>query len=187
MKEEGLDHVVTGFKVPSDGWHVVEFGQGIGFLQKKQSDGGGDYLNDTGHKTYKLPAVVKDENDPDDGADISQLVGTEKGGGWMANILACVGLWEAVKKKYPGTDVSVFDPPIIEGIKAKLPGMKCMMRTELDKDKRARTREMASFTKYKEVQAEEKTKAAGKKKGAGAVQPKEEAPAIEKATEKDGW
>lgn len=185
MKEEGKDHVVTGFKVPSDGWHIVEYQQGIDFLPGK--GGEGIYQNERGFKTYKLPAIVKDENDPDDGADISQLVGVEKGGPWMANILACAGLWEAAKKKYPGPDVSVFDAPIIEGIKAKLPGMKCMMRTELDKDNRARTREMASFARYKEVQAEEKTKVAKGKKGVGADKPKEEGPVTEKETEKDGW
>jgi hypothetical protein len=60
-----------------------------------------------------------------------------------------------------------------------------MMRTELDKDKRARTREMASFARYKEVLAEEKTKAAGKKKGAAAA---ESAPATEEAKkEVDPW
>jgi hypothetical protein len=185
MKEEGKDHVVTGFKIPSDGWHIVEFQQGIDFLPGK--GGEGIYTNERGFKTYKLPAKVKDDTDPDNEADCSQLVGMEKGGPWMANILACVGLWEAVKKKYPGPDVSVFDQPIIDGIKAKLPGMTCMMRTELDKDGHARTREMASFAKYKEILAEQKTKAASAKSGKGATKPATEAPPAETKSEGDGW
>jgi hypothetical protein len=184
MKEEGKDYVKTGWKKPVDGWHVVEFEQGIDYLPGK--GGEGIYQNERGFKTFKLPAKVKDENDESNEADVSQLVGVEKGGGWMANILACVGLWEAVKKKYPGPDVSVFDAPIIEGIKAKLPGMKCMMRTELDKEGNVKVREMASFARYKEIQAEEKTKAAKGKKGT----PPASAPAEEKKEEAgtgDGW
>jgi hypothetical protein len=185
MREEGKDHVTTGFKVPSDGWHVCEFGQGIDFLPGK--GGEGIYVNERNFKTYKFPCVVKDDQDPDDGADISQLVGMEKGGAWLANILACVGLWEAVKKRFPGPDVSVFDQPVMDGVKAKLPGLKCMMRTELDKDNRARTREMCSFARYKEIQAEEKAKAATSKKGKAAT-PAETTPAAETAPAgNDGW
>jgi hypothetical protein len=166
MKESGKDLVETGFKVPSNGWHLVEFGQGIDFLQVK--GGGAPYQNDKGFKTYKLPATVKDESDPDNGADISQLVGIEKGGPWMANILACVGLWDAVVAKFPDPNVSVFDQPVMDGIKSRLPGRTCMMKTELDKDGNARIRVMASIAKYKEALAEEKAKNAGAKTGKGA-------------------
>ena len=114
MKETGKDHATSGFKVPSDAWHIVEFGEGIDYLPGK--GGEGIYQNERGFKTYKIPAKVKDENDPDDTADNSQLVGVEKGGTWMANILACVGLWDAVCKKFPGDDVTVFDKPVMDGI-----------------------------------------------------------------------
>ena len=163
MKEEGKEYVVTGFKVPGDGWHVVEFQEGIGFLPGK--GGEGIYQNERGFRTYKLPAIVKDDTDPDDGADISQLVGVEKGGTWLANILACVGLWEAVKNRFPGPNVSVFDTQVMDGIKTKLPGQTCMMKTELDKDNRARVKVMCSLSKYKGILREEKEKEAIKKKG----------------------
>ncbi len=185
MKEEGKDHGVAGFKKAVDGWHYVEFQQGIDFLPAK--GGEGIYQNERGFKTYKLPALVKEPDTESDGADVSQLVGMEKGGGWLANILACVGLWEAVKKKYPGSDVSVFDQPIIDGIKAKLPGMTCMIRTEIDKDGTVRTREIASHAKYKEILAEQKTKAAGAKSGKGTTKPTPEAPPAETKSEGDGW
>ncbi len=165
MKEQGSDYVKTGFKVPGDGWHIVEFKEGIDFLPGK--GGEGIYQNERGFKTYKFPAEVKDENDPDNGADCSQLCGVEKGGIWLANILACVGLWEAAKKRFPDPNVSVFDQPVIDGVKGKLPGLQCMMRYETDKEGQARVREMASFARYKEIQAEEKSKAAKGGKGGG--------------------
>jgi hypothetical protein len=169
MKEQGSDHATLGFKKASDGWHIVSFLENIGFLPGK--GGEGIYQNEKGFKTYKFPTAVKDEEDDgSNDADVNILVGTEKGGGMLANILACVGLWEAVQKKFPGDDVSVFDEPVMNGIKARLPGMSCMMRTELDKDGNVRVREMASFARYKEIIAEEKSKSGDKKasnKGGG--------------------
>jgi hypothetical protein len=183
MKEQGKDHVETGFKVPSNGWHLVEFGQGIDFLQVK--GGGAPYQNEKGFKTYKLPATVKDDSDPDNGADVSQLVGVEKGGQWMANILACVGLWEAVTAKFPDPNTSVFDQPVMDGIKSRLPGRTCMMKTEVDKDGNARVRVMASIAKYKDILAEEKAKNAGAKT-AGKEKTKEADVAANKGGE-SGW
>jgi hypothetical protein len=159
MKEKGSDHAVSGFKVPTDGWHLVEFQDGIDYLTNKE---GVQVQNEKGFKTYKFPAIIKDDNDPDNGIANDQLAGMENGGGWVANILACVGLWDAVCKKFPGDDVSVFNQPVMDGIKVKLPGRSCMMRTEVDKDGRARTREMASLAKYKEILKEQKAKQSAK-------------------------
>lgn len=177
MKEKGMDGATAGFKLPSDGWHLVEFQEGIDFLPGK--GGEGIYQNERGFKTYKFPAKVKDENDADDGADVSQLIGMEKGGTFLANILAAVGLLAAIEKKFPGEDVSVWDDPIMNGIKIKLPGMSCMMKTELDKEgKRVSVRQTASIAKFKEIQAEEAARGGGKKAAAGK---KEAAPKQEEA------
>jgi hypothetical protein len=46
-----------------------------------------------------------------------------------------------------------------------------MMKTELDKDKKVRIREMASFTKYKEIVAEHLTQEAAKPSQSGTAQP----------------
>lgn len=171
MKEVGSDYVKTGFKNPSDGWHVFQFKEGIDFTKDKD---GQPKLSENGFKTIMFPCVVFDEKDPDNGANNNQFVGMEKGGPWLANILACVGLWEAVTTRFPGPDVSVFDAPVLEGIKSKIHDLTCMMKTEMEKDRktgemRCRTREMASFAKYKEIQAEEKAKAASAKAAGGAA------------------
>jgi hypothetical protein len=187
MREEGKDHAVLGFKKANDGWHIVEFLEGIDFLPGK--GGEGIYQNERGFKTYKFPTAVKDEEDDgSNGADVNILIGVEKGGPFCANVLACVGLWEKVKQKFPGDDVSVFDKAVMDGIKIKLPGMSCMMRTELDKDQNVRVREMASFAKYKEILAEEKTK--GKTGGGKKKDDKSTGKTEEKADAKpasDGW
>ena len=177
MKEKGTDGATAGFKLPGDGWHVVEFQEGIAFLTGK--GGEGIYQNERGFKTYKFPAKVKDDGDPDDGADCSQLVGMEKGGSYLANILAAVGLWEQIEKKFPGDDVSVWDDAIMNGVKTKLPGLTCMMKTEIDKKGYLQVRQTASFKKYKEILAEEAAKGgskAGKKTETKAAAPAEEAP-----------
>jgi hypothetical protein len=166
MKEEPTDHVVIGFKVPQDGWHQAKFQQGIDYLPAGKGKDG-FYQNEKGFKTLKLPCLVDDDQDPDNEAQINVLVNTENGHKVMAGILLCVGLWEAVNKRFPGKDVTVFDQPVIEGIKVKLPGMSCMMRTEIDKNNNAAPREIVTFAKYKEIQTAAKTKAADTKKGGG--------------------
>ena len=166
MKEEPTDHVVIGFKVPQNGWHVAKFQEGIDYLPAGKGKDG-YYQNEKGFKTLKLPCLVDDQEDPDHEAQINVLINTENGQKNMASILLCVGLWDAVTKRFPGKDVTVFDQPVIEGIKVKLPGLTCMMRTEIDKNNNASPREIVSHAKYKEIAAAEKVKAAEGKKGGG--------------------
>jgi len=162
MKEQGKDYAEYGFKVPGDGWHVVEFGQGIDYLKAK--GGESDWQDDSGDKAYKFPAKVIDPEGPDNDADISQIFGIPKGGGALADILAAVGLWDAVVKNFPGDDVSVFDKTVMDKIKAKLPGRSCMIKTEIDQKGKAQKKAVASMARYKEIAAEEKKKGAGKGK-----------------------
>jgi hypothetical protein len=133
MKEEPVDHLTLGFKVPANGWHVAKFQSGIDYLPAGKGKEG-FYQNEKGFKTLKLPCLVDDDQDPDNEAQINVLVNTENGHKTMASILLCVGLWDAVNKRFPGKDVTVFDQPVIEGIKVKLPSLSCMMRTEIDKN-----------------------------------------------------
>ena len=159
MKETGKDGAEYGFKVAPDGWHKIEFQDEIGFLPGK--GGVGFTQDDDGFKTYKFAAkVIESENGENDGIVIDQLAGTNpkyRGGSIVANILAAVGLWDAVLKAFPGEDASVFDKPVMDGIKGKVPGTSCMVKTEIGKDGRSHVRQIASFAKYKEIHAAEKS------------------------------
>jgi len=166
MKIQGKEHSEQGFKIPADGWHIVEFQEGIDFLPGKGGEGIWQDEKD-GHKAYKFPAKVNDENDPDNGADVTQIAAVPKGEQHVANILAAVGLFEAFEIKFPG-DISVFDNAPMSGIKVKLPGKSCMIRTEIDKNGKSQTREMATFVAYKEIMV----KGTEKKVGGGKVDSK---------------
>ena len=186
MKEEPDDQVVFGFKAPEDGWHIAKFQSGIDYLPPK---GGGDgfWQDDKGNKALKLPCLVDDPEDTSNEGQISVLLNCGTDQKRMASILRVVGLWDAVVKRYPGKDVTVFDAPVVEGIKVKLPGTTCMIKTELDKNNNARPRLIVSFAKYKEIIAAEKAKAVGdKKSGKAGVSPETaKASAEEEANTRD--
>jgi hypothetical protein len=175
MKEQDVkDFVDGGYKTPEDGWHKCTFKGVIGFLPAA-GQAGVDYQNERGFKTLKLPCVVDDTEDEANGGQVNVLVSMESGHKKMAGILACVGLWEAVAKKYPGPDVTALDPPIIEGIKAKLPEQSCMVMTavtEKDGRKNANGVKFCSFKYFKEHPELVKgaAPAAGKGKGKGATE-----------------
>ena len=185
VNEEGSDHVVSTFKVPVDGWHKCQFKTGIDYLPAGKGQEG-YYQDDKGNKALKLPCVVADPDDPDDGGQVNILVNMGSQQKLMTGILICVGLWEAVKKRFPDPNVSVFDPPVVEGIKLKLPELFCMIKTRVDKKGNCVHSEIASFAKYKEILAEEKAK--GKKKGTQeAAVPEEAAKSGGSAPTGDGW
>lgn len=169
MKEVGMDGgEVGGFKVAADGWHIVEFQEGID--QMKGKGGEGIYQDEkTGQHAWVFPIKVKDSEDESDGANIGFTVFEKGGGNALATLLAAVGMWDAITKKFPGDDVTVFDKPIMDGIKVKLPGMSCMCRSQVDKGGFAKAAQFASFTKYKELTKEEKAKGKGKTESAPAA------------------
>jgi hypothetical protein len=187
MKEKGVDGAeVGGFKAAEDGWHKGEMQQGIDYMKGK---GGEGVWQDekTGQHAYNFPIKIVDSEDPSDGANIGWTAFEKSGGNALATLLTAVGMWDAICAKFPGDNVSVFDKPIMDGIKAKLPGRSCMVLSQVDKQGYAKAIKFASFAKYKEIQAEEKTKAATSKKGKAAA-PAETTPAAETgAAGNDGW
>jgi hypothetical protein len=183
LKGEITDHVQS-FKVVSDGWHVIRFEQGIDLAINRET--GAVAVDKNGNHSLLLPYTINDADDADNGSKLTERLNFGFNGPKLAGILACAGLWEAVKKRFPGPDVSVFDQPVVDGIKAKLPGLGCMVRTAIDKDGYPKSAEWASFAHYKKLQAEEKTKAATSKKGKAAA-PAETTPAAETAPAGDGW
>ena len=149
MKEKGVDGAeVGGFKVATDGWHKAEFVEGIDFMRTKDGE---VWQNDQGEKAYKFPVRVIDEDENKDAIIGFSANTNERGGNAVASLLAAAGLWDALLKKFPGDDVTVFDKPVIEGIKTKLPGRPCMVKSKVDKNGFARAVQFASFARYKEL------------------------------------
>jgi hypothetical protein len=176
---------VGGFKVVKDGWYKGEFQQGIDYMKGK---GGEGVWQDekTGQHAYNFTIKVIDSEDPsDDGGNIGWTVFEKGGGDQLATLLEAVGLWSAICAKFPG-EVSVFDKPIMDGIKAKVPGRSCMVKSRIDKQGYPKAINFLSFSEYKKIEAEEKTKAATSKKGKAAA-PAETTPAAETAPAGDGW
>lgn len=120
-----------GFRKPSDGWHLIQFQDGIDYLKNKEGEVWSD--EKTGRKALKLPALVADEKDESNGLDCSVLVQvTEAGEKRMANILNATKLYKKFAEKFPG-DIGMFDKDVLAAIKVKLPGQ--FMKVELATNK----------------------------------------------------
>jgi len=131
MKVTGREHAEWGFKKPSDGWHIVEMGEGIDVLKDKE----GVIAKDAkGNTLYKFPAKINDEKAEDHEVDISQIIAeTAFGEQKIADILAGIGEFDNFNKAFPG-DRSFFESTIMDKIKVKLPGKILKMKTETSKD-----------------------------------------------------
>ena len=133
MKAEGRESgEYKGFEKPVDGWHLIQFGEGIEFLKDK--DGATWKHEKTGANAYKFPAMVVDDTDASNGLDCSQIIMVNDFGEQrVADILASVGLYKKFAEKFPGDDVSMFSEPVMNAIKTKVPGTFMKVRLETNK------------------------------------------------------
>lgn len=119
------------FRKPTDGWHLIQFGDGIDYLKNKKGEVWED--EKTGQKALKLPALVADEKDESNGLDASIIVPVTEGGEQrMANILAACGLYKKFAERFPG-DIGMFNKDVLDAIKVKLPGQTMKVRLETNK------------------------------------------------------
>jgi len=163
VKEQAHDgKTFTGIAVP-DGWHEIEIQDGIDYIPGK--GGEGVYQDDKGHKAWKIPMKVKNDDDAANGGTVGCTVFEANGGDLMATILDAAGLWKTICEKFPGDDVTVFDKKIMDGVKTRLPGKTFMIESRLDKGGFAKVISVASYAKYKEIAAGQKEdkKGGGKK------------------------
>ena len=183
MKTQGREHGEWGFKKPTDGWHVVEMGEGIGLLTDKE----GHVAKDAkGNNLYKFPAKINEENAEDHGINVDIIVSenTAFGEQKVADILAAIGEFEAFEKHFPG-DHSVFEAALMDKIKIKVPNKFLKLKTETSKDgKYSNVVEIAS-TKF--VPKDAAASAAGKTAGKKAEGKKEAAGNSAAAATGDGW
>lgn len=185
MKEKATDGFQTGGKAADNGWHYTVIGEGMEHVKNKE---GVEWQDEKGHKAWRIPMTVKDDNDPSNGAYIDCSVFESNGGEFMASILQAVGMWGAICKANPGDDVSVFDSQIIEKVRAKIGNLPLMVRSEQDKEGRPKVRQVASFDKYKEIIEEEKRKkGAGGAKAQGQVAGEKPATEAQAAATGDDW
>jgi hypothetical protein len=165
MKVKGEEHAEYGFKKPSDGWHIVEMGEGIDQMKDKD----GTIIKDAkGNILWKFPAKIVEPDSEDNGLDISQVVSenTPAGERKIANFLAAIGEFENFEKNFPG-DRSFFEEAIMSKIKVKLANRQLKMRTETttgkDGKEYSNLKESASL-KYVPETKEEKSAGKGKAK-----------------------
>jgi hypothetical protein len=179
MKAQGREHGEWGFKKPTDGWHLVEMGEGIDVLKDKE----GLIAKDAkGNNLWKFPAKINDETAEDHGINVDIIVSenTAFGEQKVADILAAIGEFENFEKHFPG-DHSVFETALMDKIKIKVPNKFLKLKTETSKDgKYSNVIEIAS-TKF--VPKDSQAPAAGKA-AAGKGKTKEAAPSVATG---DGW
>jgi len=178
MKTQGREHGEWGFKKPTDGWHLVEMGEGIDVLKDKE---GAVSKDAKGNNLWKFPAKINDENAEDHGINVDIIVSenTAFGEQKVADILAAIGEFENFEKHFPG-DHSFFESAIMDKVKIKVPNKLLRLKTETSKDgKYSNVVEIAS-TKFAPAEA---APAAGKAAGKG----KGKAEASAAASTGEGW
>ena len=118
-----------GFKLPVEGWHIVEFLEGI---KQQVNEDGTPKEDKKGNKSWLFPAKISNDEDESNGIYLNQFI-TENDFGehQIADFIAAVGQKENFEKAFPG-DRSFFESAIMDKIKIKLPGQFCKMRTELE-------------------------------------------------------
>ena len=110
--------VESGFRMPSDGWHVFKFEEGIGLLTNNDGD---IIMNDRGARCWKFVLSVDDDKDEDNGTTIDVLVyeDSKKGADMVESWLAATGLLGKFAKNFPNNEV--FDEPVMSKVKVSLP------------------------------------------------------------------
>jgi len=178
MKAKGEKNVETGFKAVPDGYHMVEFQEGIDLFK---DESGSPKQTDKGENQWIFKVTVNEPDEDYNGSQIQKYIVENDGGEkQIAHILANAGLEDKFNEKFPG-DRSYFEPAIMAALKTKLPGTSCKVKTVQNK------KGFANIVGwYERSYKPEKEEAKGDKKDAKKSTAKGEAPA-EKAKGGDDW
>lgn len=128
MRAQKREEANWGFRVPTEGWHVVTISEGIDITVNEKS----------GKQSLMIPAVIA-EGSEDDGIKVTIFCPYKDASGDLsafgeqkaADVLNAVGLFDKFEEAFPG-DISLFDPEVIEAIKLKLPGTFCKMDIQIN-------------------------------------------------------
>ncbi len=120
--------VESGFQRVKDGWHVMEFQEGIEIL--KDADGE-EIAGARGDALHKIPFKVNDEEDDSHEVEFDYIA-TEnaKGEQMIVDFLGATSLWAKFLKAFPEEDDSVFDEKCMKKLKTKLPGELMRIKTK---------------------------------------------------------
>lgn len=131
MKVQGRENASWGFKEVPEGWHMVQFQDGIDYLMDKEGRMSEDKK---GNKLLKIPAKIID--DPDlENTNLDTIVsfGTQFGEQKIADILTNCGLYKKFEQNFDA-DASFFDEGPLSALKSKLPSQCVKFRVEKSKD-----------------------------------------------------
>lgn len=134
MRVEGKERgkIESGFERVSDGWHIMKFEEGIDYLKNKDGE---MVKTKNGDPMWKIPMVVDDEGDADNGIGHDHIaIETVRGEEMIANMLAATGLWKKFADNFPG-DVSLFEEKVMSKVKTQLPGKLWRVHTKEGKAK----------------------------------------------------
>lgn len=130
MRTKQRESADWGFRVPTEGLHIVCIAEGVDILTNANS----------GKQSLMIPAIIT-EGGEDDGIKVTVFCPykdaegnfSEFGEQKAADVLNAVGMYEKFEEKFPG-DTSLFDVPVVEAMKLKLPGTFCKMDIKLSSD-----------------------------------------------------
>jgi len=147
MKVKGRENAQWGFQQPSEGWHMVQFEEGIDYL--KDSDG--KVVQDkNGKNLLALPAVIKDDEDADKKINVIVSEGTDMGEQRIADVLAAIKMYATFEQNFPG-DISLFDPRVMAKVKEHIPGKFAKFRIEVTTRKDKKTNEEKTYANIAEI------------------------------------
>ena len=133
MKDKGQETGEYKFQKPPDGYHLIQFGEGIDFL--KNAEGELVKSKKKGETSLKFPATIVDDDDPANGMDASRIAPvSDFGEGIVYDILKATKLYKKFAEKFPGEEVNVFASPVLDAIKTKIPGLFMRVKLETNKD-----------------------------------------------------
>ena len=168
----GSGTIETGFKRAEDGWHVVVVCDGIDILKNKE---GKTSTTKGGDQMWKIPLKINDETDISHDVEVDAIAAENaRGEQLITDFLGATNLFEEFAKRFPDTNVSVFEPKIMDKVKVKLNGQFFRIKTKQNayKDKDGKEQiavNIVAFGKMSEKIEDLEAKLFPEKKGAAAI------------------
>ena len=137
MDTKGTPVADWGFQAPIDGWYLMEF---MGDIKEIKKEVDGDVKFSLQIPLKAIQSLSGEEAAFQMSIFIPLSGETDKEIGFakkkMADVLVNSGLWEQFETKYPGSNISILDKRIVEGVCSQLPGARAMAKVETKESKK---------------------------------------------------